>query len=35
MKLIEFDNFELKVADEAFLIRPIRELFEKDKSKKK
>lgn len=35
MKLIEFDNFEIKVADEAFLIRPIRELFEKDKSKKK
>ena len=35
MKLIEFDNYEIKVADEAFLIRPIRELFEKDKSKKK
>lgn len=35
MKLITYDNFELKVADEAFLIRPIRELFEADKSKKK
>jgi len=35
MKLIEFDGMEFKVADEAFLIRPIRELFEKDKSKKK
>ena len=35
MKLIEFDGAELKLADEALLIRPIRELFEKDKSKKK
>ena len=35
MKLIEFDGMEFKVADEAFLIRQIRELFEKDKSKKK
>lgn len=35
MKLIEFDGIEFKVADEAFLIRPVRELFEKDKSKKK
>lgn len=35
MKLIEFDGVEFKVADEAFLVRPIRELFEKDKSKKK
>ena len=35
MKLIEFDGMEFKVADEAFLVRPIRELFEKDKSKKK
>ena len=33
MKLINFDGVELKVADEAFLIRPIRELFEEDKSK--
>ncbi len=35
MKLIEFDGLELKVADEAFLIRQIRQLFEADKSKKK
>ena len=35
MKLIEFDGIEFKVADEAFLIRQIRELFEKDKSKNK
>ena len=35
MKLIEFDGMEFKVADEALLIRPIRELFQNDKSKKK
>lgn len=35
MKLIEFDGLELKVADEALLITPIRHLFENDKSKKK
>ena len=35
MRLIEFDGMEFKVADEAFLVRPIRELFEKDKSKRK
>jgi len=35
MKLVEFDNYELKVADEALLVRPIRELLEEDKSKKK
>ena len=35
MKLIEFDGIEFKLADEALLIRPIRQLFEKDKSKKK
>lgn len=35
MRLIEFDGMEFKVADEAFLIRPIRELFQKDKSKRK
>jgi len=35
MKLIEYDGVEFKIADEALLIRPIRELFEKDKSKKK
>jgi hypothetical protein len=35
MKLIEFDGIEFKIADEALLVRPIRELFEKDKTKKK
>lgn len=35
MKLIEFDGMEFKVADEAFLVRPIRELFEEDKTRKK
>lgn len=35
MKLIEFDGQEFKIADEALLIRPIRQLFEKDKSKRK
>ena len=35
MKLIEFDGMEFKIADEALLVRPIRELFSKDKSKRK
>lgn len=35
MKLIEFDGMEFKIADEALLVRPIRELFEQDKTKKK
>ena len=35
MKLIEFDGLEFKLADEALLMRPIRELFLADKSKKK
>ena len=35
MKLIEFDGMDFKIADEALLVRPIRELFQKDKSKKK
>lgn len=35
MKLIEYDGMEFKIADEALLVRPIRELFLKDKSKKK
>lgn len=35
MKLIEFDGLDFKIADEALLVRPIRQLFEKDKSKKK
>lgn len=35
MKLIEFDGQDFKIADEALLVRPIRELFQKDKSAKK
>ena len=35
MKLIEFDGLDFKIADEALLVRPIREMFQKDKSKKK
>lgn len=35
MKLVEFDGVEFKIADEALLIRPIRELFGKDKTVKK
>lgn len=35
MKLIEFDGQDFKIADEAFFIPQMRELFQKDKSKKK
>ena len=35
MKLVDFDGQELKLSDEALLIRPIRELFLADKTKKK
>lgn len=35
MKLIDFDGVDFKLADEALLIRPIRELFTQDKTKKK
>lgn len=35
MKLIEFDGQDFKIADEALLIRPIRELLRKDKSARK
>ena len=35
MKLIEFDGIDFNVADEAFLIRPIREMFLLDKTKQK
>lgn len=35
MKLIKYDGVELKVADEAFLIRPIRQLYEADRTKSK
>lgn len=35
MKLINIDNYELKVADEALLVKPIRDLFNEDDSFKK
>lgn len=35
MKLIRFDNYQLKVADEALLVRPIRKLFNQDRSQSK
>lgn len=35
MKLIEYDGTSFKIADEALLIKPIREMFNKDKSKTK
>lgn len=35
MKLITVENFELKVSDEALLVRPFRKLFNMDRSKGK
>lgn len=35
MKLITTENFELKVADEALLVKPIRKLWNQDRSAKK
>lgn len=35
MKLITIENFELKVADEALLVKPIRKLWNQDRSAKK
>lgn len=35
MKLIEFVDFEIKIADEALLVKPIRVLYNKDRSKGK
>lgn len=35
MRLITIENFELKVADEALLIRPIRRLWHQDRSQRK
>lgn len=35
MKLITFENYELRIADEALLIKPIRRLYNADRSKKK
>lgn len=35
MKLITLDNYEIKVADEALLVRPLRRLFNMDRTKGK
>lgn len=35
MKLIDFSNYEIKVSDEALLVRPIRKLYHQDRSAKK
>ena len=35
MKLIEYINFEIKISDEALLVKPIRLLYNKDRSKYK
>lgn len=35
MKLIEYINYEIKISDEALLVKPIRDLYKADKSKTK
>lgn len=35
MKLLKVENYELKIADEALLVKPIRKLFHQDRSGKK
>lgn len=35
MKLIRYEDFQIKLADEAFLVRPIRRLFHQDRSERK
>lgn len=35
MKLIKYDNYQMKVADEALLVKPIRKLFNQDRSQGK
>lgn len=35
MKLITYENYEIKVSDEALLVGPIRKLFNKDRTKNK
>lgn len=35
MRLIKFEDYQLTIADEALLVRPIREIYNKDKSAKK
>lgn len=35
MKIIKYEDFQIKLADEAFLVRPIRRLFHQDRSERK
>lgn len=35
MKLIKYEDYQIKLADEAFLVRPIRRLFHQDRSERK
>ena len=35
MRLIKYEDFQIKLADEAFLVRPIRRLFNADRSERK
>ena len=35
MHLIKYEDFQIKLADEAFLVRPIRRLFHQDRSERK
>ena len=35
MKLIKYEDFQIKLSDEAFLVRPIRQLFHQDRSQRK
>ena len=35
MKLISYEDYQIKLADEAFLVRPIRRLFHQDRSERK
>ena len=35
MKLIKYENYQIKLADEAFLLRPFRRLFNADRSERK
>lgn len=35
MKLIRYEDYQIKLADEAFLVRPIRRLFNADRSERK
>ena len=35
MKLIKYEDYQIKLADEAFLVKPIRKLFHQDRSERK